>query len=151
MTMPRTAAGFTLIELVAVIATLGILMAVAAPRFFSANTYAARAFKDDAAAFLRYAQKRAIAKRGTVAVVVESSGLTLCTVAGATCDPGNALAGPSGDSPFRSLTPNGVTLAASRSNLSFDAQGRPDAALTLTITGDLAHTVTVEAETGHVH
>lgn len=149
--MPRSAAGFTLIELVAVIATLSILMAVAAPRFFNANAYAGRAFRDDAAAFLRYAQKRAIARRATVAVVTESAGLTLCAVAGATCDPANYLAGPSGDTPFLSLTPGGVTLTASRTSISFDAQGRPDAALSLTITGDTAHTVTVEAETGHVH
>ncbi|MBI5331597.1 MAG: GspH/FimT family pseudopilin [Betaproteobacteria bacterium] len=147
---PRTA-GFTLVELVAIISILGILMAVAAPRFFSANTFAGRGFRDDAASFLRYAQKRAISRRGDVAVVVEASGLTLCTTAGAACAAANQLAGPDGQTPFQSLTPNGVTLSGSRTSVLFDAQGRPDAALTLTITGDSARTLTVEAETGYVH
>lgn len=147
--MKARSTGFTLVELVAVISIMGILMAVAAPRFFSANTFASRGFRDDAAAFLRYAQKRAIALRGNVAVTVEASGLTLCNAAGAPCPV--ALPGPDGQTPYRSLTPNAVTLASSRTSLLFDAQGRPDAALTLTITGDMAHTVTVEAETGYVH
>ncbi len=145
------AAGFTLVELVAILSVVGILAAVAAPRFFSANTYAGRGFRDEAAAFLRYAQKRAIAARTDVAVNVESSGLTLCAAAGSPCSVANQLIGPDGQAPYRSLTPNGVTLSGSRASVLFDARGRPDAALTLTITGDSARTLTVEAETGYVH
>ena len=149
--MKTRTAGFTLVELVAIISILGILMAVAAPRFFGANTFAGRGFQDDAAAFLRYAQKRAIARRANVAVTVEASGLTLCATAGPACAVADQLPGPDGQAPFQSLTPNGVTLAGSRSSVLFDAQGRPDAALTLTLTADGVRTLTVETETGYVH
>ncbi len=141
--------GFTLVELVAIIVLAGILAAVAGPRFFSANTYAGRGYTDQAGAFLRHAQKRAIARHGSVAVLVESSGLSLCASATAPCP--DELPGPDGATPYRVDLPDGVTQTASAAHLSFDAQGRPDAAFTLTVTGDQARTLTVEAETGYVH
>lgn len=147
---PR-AAGFTLVELVSIIVIAGILAAVAGPRFFNASTFAARGHADAAAGFLRYAQKLAIARHGSVTVQIDGTGLSLCASVGNPCADANPWPGPQGDTPYRIDTPNGVSQAASAASVSFDAQGRPSAGLTLSITGDVARTLTVEAETGYVY
>ena len=141
--------GFTLVELIAIIAVAGILLAVAAPRFFSANTFAARGYADAAVAFLRYAQKVAVARHTTLYVHADSAGLSLCAAAAAPC--AAPVPGPDGSAHYAVETPSGVTQTPSASALSFDAQGRPSAAFTLTLTGDSTQTLTVEAETGYVH
>ncbi|MDP2787775.1 MAG: type II secretion system protein [Pseudomonadota bacterium] len=149
--MPSLAKGFTLVELIGVIAIAGILAAVAAPRFFNTATFASRGYFDAAAGFLRYAQKLAIARHGNVAVLVNTSGLTLCSVTTSPCPVASQILGPDGNTPFQALVPNGVSLAGSVASFSFDAQGRPNTAAILTITGDQTRTLTVEAETGYVH
>jgi MSHA pilin protein MshC len=53
--------GFTIVELVVVIIILGIISAVAAPRFFDLQDYKELAFKDELVSALRFAQKRAVA------------------------------------------------------------------------------------------
>ena len=117
--------GFTLVELVVVIAILGIVSAVIAPHFFDQNSYQERAFKDEFVAALRYAQKRAVASQCDIRVEVISSGFVLyrhanlgsCSSAPATT---TVVTSPTGG-PFRnddspvSLTP--VTII-------FDALGR---------------------------
>ena len=141
--------GFTLVELIGVIAIAGIALAVAVPRFFSANTFAARGYTDAAKSFLRYGQKRAVARHGFVHVLADASGLTLCASNSSPC--ASAIPGPDGTSPYRITVPAGISQNPSAGSLSFDAQGRPDSAFTLTITGDGSQTLTVEAETGYVH
>lgn len=143
--------GFTLVELIGIIAIAGILLAVAAPRFFSANTFAARGYADAASGFLRYAQKLAVARHNTLHVHVAASGLTLCATATAPCAGADLMPGPDGQAPFQVQVPSGVTQAGSATDLSFDAQGRPSSGLTLTITGDNTRTLSVETETGYVH
>ncbi len=142
-------AGFTLVELVAIVAVIGILAAITAPRFFNASTFASRGFADQAAAFLRYAEKLAIARHAGVTVQVGGGGLALCATAA--CADANPWPGPQGDTPYRATVPSGVTLAGSAASVSFDDQGRPGTGLTLTISGDTVRTLTVEAETGYVH
>lgn len=143
--------GFTLVELVAIIVIAGILLAVAGPRFFRADTFAARGYHDAAAAFLRHAQKLAVARHGSVAVLVDGAGLSLCAQAVNPCPAGSAIAGPDGQAPYQVSLPSGVTQSGSAASVSFDAQGRPGAGFTLTVGGDVARTLTVEAETGYVH
>ena len=150
--------GFTLVELIGVIVIAGILAAVAAPRFFNAATFSSRGYFDGASAFLRYAQKLAIARHGNVAVLVHAgdvpdvSGLTLCGVTTSPCPLANQISGPDGSASYQALVPNGVSLAGSVANFSFNSQGSPGLTdITLTITGDTVRPLTVEAETGYVH
>ena len=48
--------GFTLVELIMTMIVIGILGAVAAPRFFNTNVFQSRGFADQAQATLRYAR-----------------------------------------------------------------------------------------------
>lgn len=143
--------GFTLVELVAIILIAGILAAVAGPRFFNPSTFAARGYTDAASGFLRYAQKLAVARHGDVSVQIGGDGLALCATSANPCADANPWPGPQGETPYRVDVPSGVTQTASAALVSFDSQGRPSAGITLTITGDTARVLTVEAETGYVY
>lgn len=144
-------AGFTLVELVSIILLLGILGAVAGPRFFTASSYAAKGYGDAAAGFLRYARKLAVARHASVVVQVAGDGLSLCSSSGNPCPDASPWPGPQGDTPYRIDTPEGVSFSGSAASVSFDAQGRPSSGLTLTIVGTASYTLTVEAETGYVY
>jgi MSHA pilin protein MshC len=62
--------GFTLVELVTVIAIMGVLVAFAAPRFVSQRPFADRGYADELAAALRNAQKIAVGSGCWVSVDV---------------------------------------------------------------------------------
>ncbi len=143
--------GFTLTELVVVIVIVGIVAAIAAPRFMGRTGFDARGFADETAALLRYGQKVAVAQRTSVFVQIQGGSIALCYDAGCS----QPVANPADQSPFSKSAPNGVTLTASAASFSFDALGRPnpDAAVTLSVSaaGEPTRTLTVERETGYVH
>lgn len=148
--------GFSLIELIIVIVLLGIVAAVAIPRWRGGSGFEERAVRDQIVAALRYAQKSAVAARRTVCVTFSSSPSRVdftisAAYPAANCAGGAALAGPDGTA--HSVVPNGgVTFSSSVASLTFDAAGRASSGASITVTGlPLTLAITVESETGYVH
>ena len=154
-------AGFTLPELITVIVILGILAAIAAPRFFDISIFNNRGFRDQVMATLRYAQKEAIAQHGFVCVAFAANSVTLTTGAGNAC--GSPLANPAGGSSY-TLQSSQASFSPAPAGFSFDCMGIPRSAgsgtcndtvgvlaATQTIQVQGATAITVEKETGFVH
>lgn len=154
--LPARQRGFTMVELIAVTVILGILAAMAAPRFFGHNVFDSRGFYDQVISTLRYAQKAAIAQRRLVCVTFPSATRVVLRTAASFSDAAcnTDLQSPSGTYPAGQTTytidaPSGVSLSG-YGNFNFDALGRPSVAQSITVSG-YTNAITVEAETGYVH
>jgi MSHA pilin protein MshC len=66
--------GYTVVELVVVIVILGVIAAIAGPRFFGTRTFAERGYADEVAAAMRYAQKIAVASGCNVRLSISTAG-----------------------------------------------------------------------------
>lgn len=163
-----------------VVVIVGIMAAVALPRFADRSTFDAQGFYDQAQSAVRYAQNSAIAKRRTVYVMVDTgAGYTRIRACYDLPAPiGNSCASPV-NSPvpytkFSSGTttndvwveaPNGVTLTTSlvaqgsgtvtaSNTFSYNGLGQPSYAgqvFRFTINGGTARIFDVEPDTGYVH
>jgi MSHA pilin protein MshC len=155
--------GFTLIELVMTMVVMGILAAVAVPKIFNVSVFDARGFHDQTLAYLRFAQKTAVAQRRTVCVSFANSpnaSVTLAIAASAgtfDCATPGALVVPLGQSTAVLSAKSGVSFSTLPVNFNFDGLGQPISALgvamatrTLQVTG-ASDAITVEAVTGYVH
>ena len=78
MSLSKTNSGFTLVEMIAVMVVVGVLAAVAVPRFMGKAGFESRGFFDQTLAVIRYAQKIAIAQRRLVFVNIASNKVTAC-------------------------------------------------------------------------
>jgi len=145
--------GFTLVELIMTMVIVGIISAVAIPRFFDTYVFQSRGFADQVQASLRYAQKVAIAQHTTVCVVDTAAEIGLYAADCAT--PLNVLASQKcatdgSNYQYKVCAPAGVSITSAHGNLSFTALGSTPAQKIYTVSGYPTST-TVEAETGYVH
>lgn len=147
--------GFTLIELIAVITIVGILSAIAGPKFIGRDVFEVRGAQGTLLSALRYAQKTAIAQRKTVFVTVNTTAKSLCLGYNASCS--NAVIDPATKAAYSKTLSSDTTLTSSNTSLAFDGLGRPvpNASATYTLqnaidTSQPAKVITVEAETGYV-
>jgi MSHA pilin protein MshC len=151
------ARGFTLIELVMVLVLVGVLAVFAVPRMFNRNDFDARAFHDRTLAYLRYAQKTAIAQRRVVCVAFT---LTTVTLSRATAAGNNVcntpLSGPDGKAMLNVEPPAIVTFAAVPVGFYFDGLGQPLTSVNAPAPRNIQvvnvqRSITVESGTGYVH
>ena len=151
---PERNAGFTVIELVLVIVIIGILAALAGPRFFNNSTFSERAYYDELVSAVRYAQKVAVASGCRVRVNLAASAydLTQQTALVGHCDSadvtfpvpvllvnGQTVSG---------VAPTGVT-AAPAVVIVYDALGRTNLAADQTVIVG-SWSLLIEAESGLV-
>ncbi len=142
----RKNAGYTLIELIMTIIIIGILAAIAVPRFIKPSDFLISGFTDQVKATLRYAQKVAIAQNRFVCVVFTSNSLTLTLGATASC--GTNLKSLTGSATTVLNAPAGLVFSTTPANFNFDVRGRPSVGQQVTLGSS---SITVEAETGYVH
>jgi len=139
----RTAAGFTLVELVMTMIVVGILAVAVLPRFADVSVFESRGFRDETLSLLRYAQKSAVAQRRTVCVTVNPTGISLnidtATIPDGTCD--GPLTLPA--------TPRGGSGLGGTS-FNFLASGAASGTGTHTLTITDATDIKVDAATGYV-
>lgn len=147
----RKRKGFTLPELVVTMVVLGILAAVAIPRFADRTTFDVFSFTEQTREALRFAQKSAIAKRRLVCVSLSSSTIKLKVAQNfgdTSCTPD--LIDPSTGKAISQPVPSQVTITSA--SFSYDASGTPSAGQTITVSsGSSTQTITVDAGTGYVY
>jgi MSHA pilin protein MshC len=149
-----------MVELIAMMLIIGVMAVVALPRLDMLRGFDEAGYRDKVRATLEYARKSAVAQRRNVRATLSGNNLALTIdndiPEGATAGTyPRALALPVPDRACGGATnqicaPSGITLAGT-ATLSFTALGAPSTAGAYTVTGDAAHTITVEAETGYVH
>ena len=143
--------GFTLIELIMVMVIAGVLAVVALPRMFNATEFQSRGLSDQVQASLRYAQKIAIAQHRFVCATFTANSLSLTIGSTNTCTPGTPVTALTSNGNYVVNAPSSISFAATPTTFSFNALGQPSTAATVSVTGDVTRTITVEAETGYVH
>ncbi len=151
------AGGYTLVELVVVMAVAGILAAYIAPRFWNQQSFSDRGYVDELAAALRATQKAAVIT-GCPAQLTLTAGSYAAAQqapAGGTCNPADTswstpLLGADG-SPIQDTAPANTTAgpASALGAFQFDTQGRLASSPATTITVG-THTITIVASTGLV-
>ena len=155
----RSARGFTLVELVAVLLLIGILAAVAVPRLSTFDGFRTQGWREQVVTGLRLAQATATGHRRLVCASFSGNNLSLsiAAVSGATsCS--SPLSGPDGAAVFTATAPErGVSVSISPpGTLFFQPNGRvsSDGAGSLvanrTLTAGDASPITVYGESGHV-
>lgn len=148
--------GFTLPELIAVLIIVGVLAAVALPKFDAALTLRSDAWHDELVSGLRFAHQTATSHRRLVCATLTGGSLSLSIAAtnpATSCD--STLPGPNGGAAYTSTSTSAVTLSPAgvlyfqpSGRVTSDGAGATTSDRTITIVG--SDSVTVIGETGHV-
>jgi MSHA pilin protein MshC len=146
--------GYTLIELVIVMVVLGVLAAVAGPRFFTQQTFSDRGYADELGAALRATQKAAVISGCAARLTIGASSYAAAqqAAAGNSCDQADtswstAIVGPDGAA-LQGSAPSGTT-ASPTGVFQFDGRGRLSVspATTIAVGG---RSITIEPGTGFI-
>jgi MSHA pilin protein MshC len=146
--------GYTLIELVVVIAIGGILASFIAPRFFDQQTFSQRGYADELASALRGTQKAAVITGCPARLVLAAANYAASQQAASnnTCSAADttwatAVIGADG-SAIADSAPSGIS-ASPTGTFQFDSQGRlaSSPATSISVGG---RTITIDTATGFV-
>jgi MSHA pilin protein MshC len=143
--------GVTLVELVTTLLIIGILSAIAGPRFFDESDFQERAYIDELASSMRLAQRLALASNCEVRFVIDGAGYVATQSSFAAC---GALTGPwstqvlrADGSPLSGKAPSSVS-ATPAATLVFTASGELMAPAPTFIVGPF--TVSVDQFSGNI-
>jgi MSHA pilin protein MshC len=146
--------GYTLVELVLVIVIAGILAAFAVPHFFDNQTFSQRAYADELAGALRFAQKAAVASDCPAKVLVAAPGYVVQqqAPAGNTCNTNDTtwatpVVAPDGAS-LQGTAPANVSASPTGSFV-FTGSGALGASPGTSLSVG-SHTISIDAATGFV-
>jgi MSHA pilin protein MshC len=140
--------GFTMIELVIVITIIGILMVVAAPKFFATSDYTSRGFYEELMGAARYAQKFAVASGCQVQLNITANSYSLMQrTACDTSSPFLDVPHPSKAGNFVPDSPSPVAISPAPTSIVFDALGRASATVTISVG---TRSFTIHGQTGFV-
>lgn len=151
----RSLFGYTMVELVVIIAIIGILAVYVSARFVNNTTFQGKRFFDQVESAVRYARQVAIASGCPVQVTLTSGDYTLLqqTASGNTC---NTAAGftvsvinPGSGQAFTDTAPSGVTISPA-ATLVFGTTGAVTGIGTTQQFTIGSHTFTLVAATGYV-
>ena len=151
---PASSTGYTLVELVVVMAIAGVLAAFIAPRFWTQQTFSERGYADELAAALRFAQKAAVITGCPARLTLTSTSYAGAqqAAAGNTCDTADttwttALIGADGAA-IQNSAPS-ATTSSPTGVFQFDTQGKLSSSPGTTITVG-SRTITIVAASGLV-
>jgi len=147
-------AGFTFIELIVVLVILGVISAIAVPKFFSVTDFSEDFYFNDVLASVRYAQKLAVVSGCDTQVL--TSGQMVIFKRRTNCTSGifdQDIRNPtSGGSTFFIAVPANLTFIATLSDFYFDGLGRAHNTSTSSVSNAAfilnTRTFTVVGETG---